>query len=104
MIITLNAKCSRKCATPLFFSVSWALPVLTKTPMAAVCLGFDSVTTLIPFGSVVSGTLGKLRVVAKCLLTGANNLFISWFLKFKGYYQIGIHHDWETQNTLEGCC
>ena len=52
--VPLNAMCSRKCATPLFASDSYLLPVSIHTPTVAVSPPVDSLATRSWLGSVVT--------------------------------------------------
>lgn len=60
MLLTLNAMCSRKCATPLVSSVSNLLPASIHSPTVHVLPPWFSEATRIPLGrtvTLVSGTL-----------------------------------------------
>lgn len=57
-ILTLNARRSNRCDTPLFLCVSYRLPASTYTPTAWKCPGDGSVTTRNRLGSVVTVLVG----------------------------------------------
>jgi hypothetical protein len=57
--VPLKAMCSRKCAVPLFVSVSAREPASIQTPTVAVCAcEWASVATVRPFERVVISVNG----------------------------------------------
>lgn len=58
--LTLKAMCSRKCATPLVFSVSYRLPASIQIPTVAVGAPVSSEATRTAFDRVVTRVSGTL--------------------------------------------
>ena len=90
---TLNAICSRKCATPLLASVSNRDPVSIHSPTVAVGDPASSVATLMPLSSTVTrvgGTFNRVcsyvaEATAPYHLAGCEKII--YFIHYTHYVQ-----------------
>merc|ERR1719510_2846461 len=86
--VPLKAMCSRKCATPLFVSVSYLEPVSIQSPTVAVGAPESSLATLMPLPRTVTSVEGvfsrhslKLEVAMEDI--GLNMLLWATFAKLR---------------------